>query len=210
MTTKMNDPKSVEGKTAADVRKELELAATKLAELKAAEKAALKTEREAKKLAEKTEKEAKAVTDKAAGVVPEKKAKAEPKPKVDVLALALSAILGVEGVENDVKALFTNAILAAMPKTEETKPKVEGDGVIKTIVKIIKEANVETGISKNDILKELVNHFPTRDQFSMVSTVRALLIPSRIKKEGFNIVCLSNGNFVTPPQGEEPKTEESK
>ena len=177
--------------SAADVRSQLEAAAARMAELKAAEKEL----RAAEKAAEKAAAE-KAAADKAAGIEPEKKEKAPAKPKFDVLAAVLVAIATVENVDDETKAIFHNAVLAAMPKSkeEDEKPKTEGPGVIKSIIKIIADAGPE-GISKNDILKELVARFPGRDQFSMVSTVRALLIPSRIKKEEYLVIALPNGNF---------------
>lgn len=180
--------------TAADVRSQLEKAAAEMKVLKAAEKEIVAAEKVAQKAADKKAADEKKAADLAAGIVPEKKEKAPAKPKVDVLALALNAILAVEGVDDVTKKLFQEAILAAMPKEAEKSEKVEGPGVIKSIFKIIAESG-EEGISKAGILKALVAMFPDRDQFGMVSTVRAQLIPSRIVKDNHPCIALPNGNF---------------
>jgi len=115
---------------AESVRAQLAEKVAELELLKAQEKELKKAEKEAQRNADKAAAEAKKASDKEAGIEPEKKEKAPAKPKVDVLALALNAIMAVEGVDDETKKLFHDAVLLAMPKSETTDDKKLKDLVL--------------------------------------------------------------------------------
>ena len=92
---------------------------------------------------------------------------------------------------------------AAKEKVAEKKPKGKkpekaGEpgkpGIIATIAQLIKDSG-KAGISKEDILKELVEQFPDREETSMKNTVN-VQIPARIQKERFLLKKLENGNWT--------------
>jgi sugar-specific transcriptional regulator TrmB len=70
-------------------------------------------------------------------------------------------------------------------KKEKKFPKQSGPGVIATIVSCIEGAG-KKGISKDEILAELVKAFPDKDANSMKSTIN-VQVPARISKERFKV-----------------------
>jgi len=66
-------------------------------------------------------------------------------------------------------------------------------GVIKTIEELIKRAG-KKGITKQQILEELIKRFPERDSKSMKNTI-GVQVPSRISKEKFELERLENGAY---------------
>ena len=86
----------------------------------------------------------------------------------------------------------------AEKKPKGKKPEKAGEpgkpGIIATIAQLIKDSG-KAGISKEDILKELVEQFPDREETSMKNTVN-VQIPARIQKERFLLKKLENGNWT--------------
>ena len=76
----------------------------------------------------------------------------------------------------------------ATPKKEEkVKPvvKKKGTGVIATIVSLIEKSG-KKGITKDEILEQLVEAFPDREKVSMKNTIN-VQVPNRITKEKFPV-----------------------
>ena len=69
-------------------------------------------------------------------------------------------------------------------KKKESKKDTPKKGVINTIVELIE--NTKKGISREDILAELIIRFPDRSPESMEKTIR-VQVPSRINKERFAV-----------------------
>ena len=67
-------------------------------------------------------------------------------------------------------------------------------GVISTIAEIIKQAGKE-GITKQEILNELIKKFPDRNAESMKKTINTQ-VPNRISKEKFPVKKLENGKYT--------------
>jgi hypothetical protein len=74
---------------------------------------------------------------------------------------------------------------------KEKKPK--GPGVISTIVGCIEGAGKD-GVTKDEILAELIKTFPDREEKSMKNTVN-VQVPNRINKEKFPIEKLEDGKY---------------
>lgn len=73
----------------------------------------------------------------------------------------------------------------APAKKEKKEPKQSGPGVIATIVACIEGAG-KKGVSKEEILAELIKVFPDKDANSMKSTIN-VQVPARISKERFKV-----------------------
>ena len=96
---------------------------------------------------------------------------------------------------------------AKAPKKEKAKaPKKEsksktsgkgefsGVGIISTIAELVKQAGKE-GITKQEILNELIKKFPDRNAESMKKTIN-IQVPNRISKEKFPVKKLENGKYT--------------
>ena len=79
-------------------------------------------------------------------------------------------------------------------KNESKAIKSFGVGVISTIAEIIKQAGKE-GITKQEILNELIKKFPDRNAESMKKTIN-IQVPNRISKEKFPVKKLENGKYT--------------
>jgi hypothetical protein len=98
-------------------------------------------------------------------------------------------------------------------KSEKSGPKKgkgkSGLGVIATIAKIVEESDGAKGVSKTDILEQLVEEFPDRSESSMKNTVN-VQIPNRMSREKFEIVTLENGNFTAKKNVKKAVSKKSK
>lgn len=76
-------------------------------------------------------------------------------------------------------------------------PKKAGEpgkpGIIATIVSLIEESG-KKGITKAEILKELVDRFPERSEDSMKNTIN-VQVPARINKEKFPVKKLEGNRY---------------
>ena len=102
-------------------------------------------------------------------------------------------IVAAEDVE-EAAAESTAKPTRKQPKDAATKKEAfKGPGVIATIVSMIEKAGKD-GVSKEEILNELVAKFPDRAKDSMAKTIN-VQVPNRISKERFPIVKLENGKY---------------
>ena len=93
-----------------------------------------------------------------------------------------------EEVEKPVKAPIKVVGKEKLVEKKEKKP-----GIISTIVDCVENSG-KNGISKEEILKVLVELFPDKNEGSMKNTIN-VQIPSRISKERFSIKKMENGNY---------------
>jgi len=81
--------------------------------------------------------------------------------------------------------------------TKKEGPKKAGEpgkpGIIATIVSLIEESG-KKGITKAEILKELVDRFPERSEDSMKNTIN-VQVPARINKEKFPVKKLEGDRY---------------
>lgn len=83
------------------------------------------------------------------------------------------------------------------PKKKGTAPKKAGEpgkpGIIATIVALV-EGSGKKGITKEEILAELVANFPDRSEDSMKNTIN-VQVPARINKEKFPVKKLEGNRY---------------
>ena len=169
-------------------RKEL-LAAAK------AEKAAELEKRKAeKKAADEAKLKEKEAAEKEAAA---KKAEAEAK-----IGAAEKAHAKLEEAYREIKAKYDSSLvelkalrLALNPKAAKKgtgKRASKGTGVIASIAQLIEES--KSGITKEEILENLIVRFPENDPDSMMGTIKAQ-VPYRINKERFLIEKDSEGRW---------------
>lgn len=80
------------------------------------------------------------------------------------------------------------------PEVSKPSTSFQGPGVIVSIVEMIEKADPKVGISKEEILAELVKKFPERDKVKMSKTV-AVQVPARISSERFKVKKLESGGY---------------
>lgn len=79
------------------------------------------------------------------------------------------------------------------PKEKKEKGK-KGPGIIETIAHTIEKAG-KKGVSKEDILKVLVEKFPDKEEKSMKATIN-VQVPGRISKERFPVKKVGEANYA--------------
>ena len=113
-----------------------------------------------------------------------------------------------EPAEEEAKPVRKAAAKAAAPAAKEKAPaaakekkgpiKKAGEegkpGIIQTIVSLI-EGSGKKGITKEEILDELKENFPDRNEQSMKNTIN-VQVPARISKEKFKLVKLEGNRYA--------------
>ena len=69
-----------------------------------------------------------------------------------------------------------------------------GKGIIATIVDLIETADKKKGVTKDQILNQLVKTFPDREEVSMKNTINAQ-VPNRIIRERFKVGKTDKGGY---------------
>lgn len=115
-------------------------------------------------------------------------------PEQDEFTEATQAVLDELDAEEEAEE---EAPKKKAPKKKGTAPKKAGEpgkpGIIATIVSLIEESG-KKGITKAEILKELVDRFPERSEDSMKNTIN-VQVPARINKEKFPVKKLEGDRY---------------